>query len=103
MHSGDVVLARVQFTDTFEVKLRPALVLFEEFDNVVVAGITSNKAMKGLPLSKKDGAIIDSVIKLNYIFTISRLMITKKLFSLSSDKKKQVYDGLLRKLEGLVV
>lgn len=87
---GDIVLARVQFTDTFEIKKRPALVLFEEQGNVVVAGITSNLKMKGIPLSKKDGAIRNSVIKLNYIFTISEKMIEKVLFSVSDEKKEIV-------------
>ena len=98
---GDVILANVQFTDTFEVKKRPALVLFEEFDNVVVAGITSNLSMKGILITKKEGAIKDSIIKLNYIFTISRSMIEKILFSISHEKKKAVYDGLVSKLSGL--
>ncbi len=93
--SGDVVLTKVQFTDTFEIKKRPALVLFEELDNVVVAGITSNLEMKGIPLAKKEGAVKDSVIKLNYIFTVSRAMIEKVLFSLSVDKKKKVFDELV--------
>jgi len=35
---GDVVIARVQFTDTPEIKARPAVVLFQEYGNVVVAG-----------------------------------------------------------------
>lgn len=99
--SGDVILAKVQFTDTFEIKKRPALVLFEEFDNVVVAGITSNLEMKGIPLSKKEGAIQDSVIKLNYIFTISKMMVEKTLFSLSKEKKKLVFNELVKKLEKL--
>ncbi|MFH1052860.1 MAG: type II toxin-antitoxin system PemK/MazF family toxin [Candidatus Woesearchaeota archaeon] len=94
LKSGDVVLTQVQFTDTFEIKKRPALVLFEEFDNVVVAGITSNLEMKGIPLAKKEGAVKDSVIKLNYIFTVSRAMIEKVMFSLSADKKKRVFDEL---------
>ena len=89
---GDVVLAKIQFTDTFEIKTRPALVLLEEFDNVVIAGITSNTAMKGIPLTKKEGAVKNSVIKLNYIFTISKLMIEKSLFSLSKEKKKLIFD-----------
>jgi len=43
MHKlGEVILAEIQFTDTFEVKTRPAVVLFEEYDNVVVAGVTSS-------------------------------------------------------------
>jgi len=36
MHNfGEIVLANVQFTDAFEIKKRPALVLFEEQGNVV--------------------------------------------------------------------
>lgn len=102
MHEpGDVVLASVHFTDTFQLKKRPALVLFEEHDNVVVAGITSNKKMQGIPLTKQEGAVLDSIIKLNYIFTISSLMVEKKLFSLSVAKKKQVYASLMAKLKGL--
>jgi mRNA interferase MazF len=99
--SGEVVLARVQFTDTFEVKKRPALVLFEEMGNVVVAGITSNREMKGIPITRKEGAVKDSVIKLNYIFTISKDMIEKGLFRLSAARRKEVYNGLVGKLGGL--
>jgi len=101
VNSGDVVLTNVQFTDTFEIKKRPALVLFEELGNVVVAGITSNLEMKGISLTKKEGAIKDSVIKLNYIFTISEAMIEKLLFSLTQEKKKQVFDELVKRLNGL--
>jgi len=95
---GDVILAEIQFTDTFETKKRPAVVLFEEFGNVVVAGITSNIEMEGIPLSKKEGAVKDSVIKLNYIFTISEKMILKKLFSLSTEKKKVIVSEFVKRL-----
>jgi len=102
MHkAGDVVLAKVQFADTFEIKQRPALILFEEYGNVVVAGITSNLQMQGIPLSKKEGAVKESVIKLNYLFSISKSMIIKTLFSLSKEKRKIVYDELLLKLNEL--
>jgi mRNA interferase MazF len=99
LKSGDVVIAQIQFTDTFEIKKRPALVLFEEFDNMVVAGITSNLEMKGVILTKKEGAIKDSVIKLNYIFTISKSMISKTLFHLSKEKKRIVFDELTKRLD----
>ena len=99
MHnSGDVVLAQVQFTDSFEVKIRPAVVLFEEMGNVVIAGITSNTKMKGIALTKKDGAIKDSVIKTNYIFTIAEAAIKKKLFELSKNKKSEIYKDLENKI-----
>ena len=96
---GDVILAEIQFADTYEIKKRPAVVLFEEYGNVVVAGITSNIKMKGIPLSKKEGAIKESIIKLNYIFTISEKMIKKTLFSLSTEKKKLIVTELVKKLQ----
>ncbi len=99
--AGDVIIVNVQFTDTFEIKRRPALILFEEFDNVVVAGITSNTNMKGIPLSKKEGAVKNSVIKLNYIFTISRAMVEKTLFHLSEEKKRLVFKEMTKLLSGL--
>ena len=97
--TGDVILAQMQFTDTFEIKTRPAVVLFEEYGNIVVAGITSNTNMAGLPLTRKDGAVKDSVIKINYIFTISVLMVKKSLFQLSEEKKKVLITELTKRLE----
>ena len=96
--TGDVILAQVQFTDTFEIKTRPAVVLFEEYGNIVVAGITSNIEMEGIPLTRKDGAVKDSVIKINYIFTISDKMVKKQLFYLSQEKKKLLISELIKRL-----
>ena len=95
---GQVVLAEVQYTDTFEVKTRPALIIFEEQGNIVVAGITSNLSMKGISLSKKEGMPKDSVIKLNYIFTISEKMIKKFLFNVSKEKKRLIKEELIKKI-----
>ncbi len=99
--AGDVVLARVQFADSFEVKKRPAVVLFGEFTNIVVAGITSNTKMRGISLARADGAAKDSVIKANYIFTITEKAISKKLFRLSAEKRAELRRVLSGKLEGL--
>ena len=101
LNAGDVIVASVQFTDTAEVKIRPAVVLFEELGNVVVAGITSNLKMKGIPLSKSEGALKDSVIKLNYVFTISSQMVSKVILHLSKEKKQLLFDELSKKLNGL--
>jgi len=98
---GDVVLAQVQFTDTFEVKKRPAVILFEDMGNVIVAGITSNLDMKGIPITKKEGAITDSVIKTNYIFTISTAMMVKPLFQLTKEKRQAVFKELVKQFDGL--
>jgi hypothetical protein len=101
LRAGDVVITQVQFTDTFEIKKRPALVLFEELDNIVVAGITSNTKMKGIPLTKEEGAIKESVIKLNYIFTVSTAMVSKNLFHLNTKKKQMVFTELQKRLNAL--
>jgi mRNA interferase MazF len=95
---GDVVLAQVQFADTFDIKIRPSLVLFEEQGNIVVAGITSNLKMKGIEITKKEGAVRNSVIKLNYIFTISEKMVKKFLFPLQKDKKEIIKSSLIERL-----
>jgi len=99
--SGDIVLAKMQFTDSFEIKTRPAVVLFEELGNIVVAGITSNLRMKGIPLSTSEGAVKDSVIKLNYIFTVTDEIVSKKLFELSKEKRRMVFEDLLKRIDHL--
>ena len=96
---GDVIISYVQFIDTFEIKIRPALVLFEENGNIVVAGITSNIRMPGIPLTCEEGAVKDSIIKLNYIFTISERMVKKHVFSISEKKKTIIRTELLKKIE----
>ncbi len=101
LNAGDVIIATVQFTDTTEVKIRPAVVLFKELGNVVIAGVTSNLNMKGIPLTKSEGAIKNSVVKLNYIFTISEEMVSKVVFHLSKEKKQVIFDELSKRLCGL--
>ncbi len=101
LEPGDIILTKVQYTDTFEIKRRPALVLFEEMNNVVIAGITSNLNMSGVPLSKEEGAVKDCIIKLNYIFTVSTSMVEKVLFKLNKEKKMKVYQELNHKLSDL--
>ncbi len=96
---GDVILAQVQFTDSSNAKVRPGVVLFEELGNIVIAGVTSNRSMRGIPLTREEGAIKESIIKLNYIFTLSKFMIRKTLFSLPLEKKREVVSELTKKLK----
>ena len=98
--SGDVVITRVQFVDSGGSKIRPALVLFEELGNIIIAGITTNLQMKGIPISATEGAAQDSMIKLNYIFTVTSDAILKTVFHLSPAKKRLVFDRLNERLEG---
>lgn len=97
---GDVVLTKITFTDQSFVKKRPALVLFEEHDNIIVAGITSNLKMRGIGLSVEEGAVRESIIKTNYLFTVSKSIIIRKLFKLKKEKKKTVCEELKNKICG---
>ena len=101
--AGDVIIARVQFTDSNESKIRPALVLFEELGNIIIAGITTNLQMKGIPISVKDGASQESILKLNYIFTITSESILKTIFRLGTEKRRLVFDELTKRLNGIKI
>ncbi len=98
---GDVIITRVKFTDGEGSKIRPALILFEEMGNLVIAGITTNTRMKGIPISTGEGAAQDSVIKLNYIFTITNEAIVKTVFRLNREKKQLVLGELVKRMEAL--
>ncbi|HLH86537.1 MAG TPA: type II toxin-antitoxin system PemK/MazF family toxin [Thermoplasmataceae archaeon] len=98
---GDVILVRVKFTDSDESKIRPALILFEDFGNIIIAGITTNTRMSGISISKSEGAAQDSVIKLNYIFTITNAAVIKTVFRLTSEKRSLVFDEFMKKLSVL--
>jgi mRNA interferase MazF len=99
--AGDIIITRVQFTDSEESKVRPALVLFEELGNIIIAGITTNMQMKGIHIYTREGAAQDSIIKLNYIFTITNEAVLKTVFRLSTEKRQIVFEELVKKLESL--
>lgn len=99
--SGDVVIAMVNFADLDQSKIRPAVVLFVESGNFVVSSITSNLKRAGIPLSKSEGAAVESMIRTDSLFTISESRISRVVFRLSKEKKQQVFDAVTRKLEQL--
>ncbi|MGP6207774.1 type II toxin-antitoxin system PemK/MazF family toxin [Cuniculiplasma sp. SKW3] len=98
---GDVILTRVKFTDSDDFKVRPALILFEEYGNIIIAGITTNTKMSGISILKSEGAAQDSVIKLNYIFTITNTAIIKTVFRLTLEKRNLVFYEFTKKLSVL--
>src|SRR4030042_1850703 len=87
--------------ETYNETISGLIKLAKESKNVVIAGITSNLKMKGISLTKSEGAIKESVIKLNYIFTISQEMVSKVIFHLSNEKKALLFEKLTQKLGGL--
>ena len=101
LESVDVIIRRVKFTEGEGSKIRSALILFEEMGNLVIAGIRTTSRLKGIPISTGEGAAQDSVIKLNYIFTITKEAIIKTVFRLSREKKQLVLGELVKRLEAL--
>jgi mRNA interferase MazF len=65
--------------------------------NVVIAGITSNLKMKEVPLTKSECALKDSVIKLDFIFTISEELGSRVIFNLGNEKKCLIFEKLTEK------
>ena len=55
--------------------------------------------MQGISLTKQEGMVIDSIVKLNYIMTLTELMVKKYLFSISEEKKQQIKEELCEKLQ----
>jgi mRNA interferase MazF len=93
------VLVEARFIDSYESKMRPAYVLFEAYDNVVLAAITTNLNMDGVLLRKQEGAAEDSMIKTNYIFTVDREDIVKIFFTVSELKKAEVCADLTKRMD----
>lgn len=89
--AGQVVLIDFPFIDNSSSKVRPAVVLFSDYDNIILAAITSNLNAQGIKLTKEDGLFKDSVIKLNYIFTLPKDLIIMHISNLNTDKRKEIY------------
>ncbi|NJL43787.1 MAG: type II toxin-antitoxin system PemK/MazF family toxin [Nitrosarchaeum sp.] len=81
-----------------KIKQRPARVLFEEHGNIVVAGITSNTALEGIPFH---GLPRPSYIKINYVFTISEHRVIKSLTTLAHNVKAEIKGTPMNNLDWL--
>jgi mRNA interferase MazF len=99
MKKGDIVLIKFPFTDLTGSKLRPALVLFESGDDVIVSFITSvlSERFTGDVLLKKNeqnGLKKDSILRLAKLATLSRSLIAGRLGAFSNEELNAVKRGL---------
>jgi len=100
--AGQVVLIDTPFTNPPGHKLRPALIISILRDDVIILPITSNLNANGVLITKKDGAVEDSIIKLNNIFTIYYSEVKHIFFELNKEKKREVYTELIKMFNSLV-
>ena len=101
MKKGDIVLIKFPFTDLSGNKLRPALVLFDSGNDIIVAFISSvlsEKFIGDIPLvkSNENGLKKESVLKLSKLATLSKNLVAGKIGVLSANEIMQVNNGLLK-------
>ena len=99
MKKGNVVLIKFPFTDLTGSKLRPALVLIESGDDVVVSFITSVLTERfigdvALVKNQQNGLKKDSVLRLAKLATLSKSLIAGKLGTFSGEEINSVNRGL---------
>lgn len=104
MKKGDVVLIKFPFTDLSGSKLRPAVVLFDSGNDLIVAFITGVLAVKSIgdiSLKRNDtnGLKKDSVIKLSKLATLSKDLIAGKIGALSEAELAGIDHGLREMLQ----
>lgn len=100
MKKGDIILVPFPFTDLSGSKLRPALVLVEEGDDVVAAFISTIlrerfKSDYFVKKSEKNSLKKDSLIKLNKLATLSHDLVKGKIGELSTDDLKEIDKKLI--------
>ena len=100
MNKGDIILITFPFTDLSGSKLRPALVLAADRDDVTVAFITTNLQQLNnvdmfLQKSTTNGLKKDSLVKMNKIATLDHGLIMDSVGQLVEDELKEVDRKLL--------
>ena len=100
MKKGDIILVPFPFTDLSGSKLRPALVLVEEGDDVVAVFISTIlrerfKSDYFVKKSEKNSLKKDSLIKLNKLATLSHDLIKGKIGELSATDLKEIDKKLM--------
>jgi len=106
---GKIVLVPFPFTDLTAAKLRPALVIYEGEEDVVVAFISSKVPSElsevDVLVTKKDtsfrksGLKVDSLIKLDKIATVLKDLVVGELGELGEGLRREVNRKLRKMLE----
>ena len=96
---GDIVVIPVPFTDNATVKKRPAVVLFNNFGDVLVAQITSkvysdNLSFKLMPADVSVALPKQSYVRIYKLFVMQEYLIEKKVSELFPFAYSQLVDRI---------
>jgi len=104
-NQGDILIVPFPFSNLHSIKKRPVVVLSKKnSDALIVCGVTSNlKERKGSVLINNfclsEGALpVESLVKVDKLFTIDKVIIVKKIGRLNSkcfEKVKKEFFGLV--------
>ena len=110
MNPGDVILARLQQSDT-RIKTRPAIVLtaLPPFDDLLISGVSSklrhevlgfDEALRGTDSDfGRSGLKVDSLIRLGMITTIPARAVAGKLGSISHERIVRLRNNLAGRIK----
>lgn len=95
MNKGEIILITFPFTDLSGSKLRPALVLAADKEDITVAFITTNLQQVNntdmlLRKSSINGLKKDSLVKMNKIATLDHSLAMGKVGQLAENELKEV-------------
>jgi len=106
---GKIILIPVPYTDLTAAKLRPALVIFEGRQDLIVAAITTTMVnatpewdvfiSKEYPEFYKTGLKAASVLKLTKISTVRKNLVEGELGEIKGDLRDEVNEKLKRIFE----
>lgn len=104
MKKGDIVIVPFPFTDLTGTKLRPAVILIDSDQDVVVAFITSKVNRKTesairIRSSEVNGLKIDSFLRLDKITTLGKEIVVGRLGNLTEKEIREVDTRLIQVLK----
>jgi hypothetical protein len=91
LKKGDIILLPLSYSDLVTEEVRPALVLHHDLEEMqlVVAYITTQiknppgpfgkQILKGTSMYDKSGLQYDSMLRINWVMTVKRILVYKKI------------------------
>lgn len=98
---GDIIIARIPFSDKSNTKIRPVLVLAKDRDDYLLMKISSVLNKKSnwdivIPMNLSNWLRSDSIFKIKKIWSFSKEILWKKIGKLSLQDSKEIKSTLVK-------